>query len=73
MSNLFLTSVPNNIENQNNLNNSNNSSKRNSLDIYNQYKSNMFKENIVQKSFLTEKTSSIDTEPKKTEIELLMR
>jgi hypothetical protein len=33
----------------------------------------MYKENIIQKSFLTENTSSIDTEPKKTEIELLMR
>ena len=64
MSNLFLTSVPNNIENQNNLNNSNNSSKRNSLDIYNQYKSNMFKENIVQKSFLIKKKENFENQLK---------
>ena len=69
----------NNINNNNNImnhsiKNSNNSSKRNSQeDIFNQYKLNMVRVNPIQKSILTENNPQIEIEPKKQEIELLIK
>jgi hypothetical protein len=67
-----LNNSNNNLENS--IKNSINSSKRNSQDdIFNQYKLNMPRVNPIQNTILTQNNPSVEIEPKKTEIELLIK